>query len=148
MKKLIVKRSILYLSKMYAPGDCLPANNPGMVSSWLAAKSAEWLIENPPEEAIPETQTGAPDNENGNPDNKNGVPDNENGNFDTGNGEQATGETAAVVTDNEEAAALARLSVPKLRQKAAAKGIDTSGAQNKEQLITLLTAGALLNNGL
>ena len=141
MKKLIAKRCILYLSKMYALGDCLPANNPGMVSSWLAAKSAEWLTDNPPEEAMPGSKTGVPDNENGNPDNKNGS-------FDTGNGEQAPGETMAVETDNEEAAALAKLSVPKLRQKAAAKGIDTSGAQNKEQLITLLTAGAVLNNGL
>lgn len=42
MKKLIAKRSVLYLGRMYDPGDTLPANDQKMVNAWLNAKSAAW----------------------------------------------------------------------------------------------------------
>lgn len=42
MKKLIAKRSVLYLGRMYDAGDTLPANDQKMVTAWLNAKSAEW----------------------------------------------------------------------------------------------------------
>lgn len=42
MKKLIAKRSVLYLGRMYAPGDTLPANDQNMVTAWLNAGSAAW----------------------------------------------------------------------------------------------------------
>lgn len=42
MKKLIAKRSVLYLGRMYDAGDPLPANDQKMVTAWLNAKSATW----------------------------------------------------------------------------------------------------------
>ena len=42
MKKLIAKRSVLYLGRMYDAGDPLPANDQKMVTAWLNAKSAAW----------------------------------------------------------------------------------------------------------
>ena len=42
MKKLIAKRPVLYLGRMYDPGDTLPANDQKMVTAWLNAKSAAW----------------------------------------------------------------------------------------------------------
>ena len=42
MKKLIAKRSVLYLGRMYDAGDTLPANDQKMVTAWLNDKSAEW----------------------------------------------------------------------------------------------------------
>lgn len=42
MKKLIAKRPVLYLGRMYDAGDTLPANDQKMVTAWLNAKSAEW----------------------------------------------------------------------------------------------------------
>ena len=38
MKKLIAKRSVLYLGRMYDAGDTLPANDQKMVTAWLNAK--------------------------------------------------------------------------------------------------------------
>lgn len=43
MKRLIAKRAILYGSRMYDPGDTLPANDERMVNAWLKAKSAEFI---------------------------------------------------------------------------------------------------------
>ena len=42
MKKLIAKRPVLYLGRMYDAGDTLPANDQKMVTAWLNAKSAAW----------------------------------------------------------------------------------------------------------
>lgn len=42
MKKLIAKRPVLYLGRMYDPGDTLPANDQRIVTAWLNAKSAAW----------------------------------------------------------------------------------------------------------
>lgn len=39
--KLIAKRPVLYLGRMYPEGAALPANNPAMVAAWLRADSAE-----------------------------------------------------------------------------------------------------------
>ena len=47
MKRLIAERSVLYLGRMYAPGDALPASDGIMVAAWLRAKSAKWTGERP-----------------------------------------------------------------------------------------------------
>lgn len=36
---------MLYLGRMYAPGDALPASDGIMVAAWLRAKSAKWTGE-------------------------------------------------------------------------------------------------------
>lgn len=43
MQVLTAKKSILFESKMYAPGDKLPTHNPVMVEAWLAAGTAVWI---------------------------------------------------------------------------------------------------------
>ena len=39
--KLIAKRPVLYLGRMYPAGAALPADNPAMVAAWLRADSAK-----------------------------------------------------------------------------------------------------------
>ena len=43
MQKLIAQQSILFESKIYAPGEELPTKDAGMVEAWLAAKTAVWI---------------------------------------------------------------------------------------------------------
>ena len=43
MQKLTAQQSILFESKLYAPGDELPAHNASMVEAWLAARTAAWI---------------------------------------------------------------------------------------------------------
>ena len=43
MQRLTARQSILFESKMYAPGDELPTKNAAMVDAWLAAGTAVWI---------------------------------------------------------------------------------------------------------
>lgn len=43
MKVLTAQKSILFESKIYAPGESLPTKNAAMVEAWLAAKTAVWI---------------------------------------------------------------------------------------------------------
>lgn len=45
MQRLVATAAILYQSKLYAPGDELPANNSSMVDAWLEAGTAVWTEE-------------------------------------------------------------------------------------------------------
>lgn len=128
MRRLIAKRNILYLSQMYQPKDELPTNDQGIIAAWLAAGSAQWADEEPLEKPMPEIK---------NPDSGAGGSDLDNG------GADPAGETppANAPEPPSEPPALAKLTVPELRKQAAALGIDSSGAKNKEQLIALLAAG-------
>ena len=45
MQKLTAKQSILFESKIYAPGDSLPTKNASMVEAWLEAGTAVWIDE-------------------------------------------------------------------------------------------------------
>lgn len=40
MPRLIAKSSVLYQSRMYSPGDPLPANDPVMRDAWIEAGTA------------------------------------------------------------------------------------------------------------
>lgn len=42
MRKLKALTSILYLSKLYLPGEELPTNNASMVDAWISAGTAVW----------------------------------------------------------------------------------------------------------
>lgn len=46
MKRLIAKRPILYLGRMYQEGEALPGGDAKMVDAWVRNKSAEWCGEN------------------------------------------------------------------------------------------------------
>ena len=80
MKKLIAKRSVLYLGRMYDAGDTLPANDQKMVTAWLNAKSAEWDGQEA-EECRQEAQEGAKqaDGSQGSQEQNEGQEDEENG---------------------------------------------------------------------
>ena len=43
MQVLTAQKSILFESKMYAPGDKLPTHNAGMVEAWITAGTAVWI---------------------------------------------------------------------------------------------------------
>lgn len=43
MQRLTAKASILFKSKIYKPGEELPAKNPDMVEAWLEAGTAVWI---------------------------------------------------------------------------------------------------------
>ena len=56
MKVLTAQKSILFESKMYHPGDKLPAHNATMVDAWINAKTAVWIDD----EAIGTNATALP----------------------------------------------------------------------------------------
>lgn len=60
MPRLIAKCSVLYQSRMYSPGDPLPANDPVMRDAWLEAGTA--VLENDPTDAAEGDGTKAPFN--------------------------------------------------------------------------------------
>ena len=43
MQVLTAKNSILFESKIYAPGDKLPTHNAVMLEAWLTAGTAVWI---------------------------------------------------------------------------------------------------------
>ena len=43
MKVLTAQKSILFESKIYAPGEELPTKNADMVKAWTEAKTAVWI---------------------------------------------------------------------------------------------------------
>ena len=43
MQVLTAQQSILFESKIYAPGESLPTKNAVMVDAWLAAGTAVWI---------------------------------------------------------------------------------------------------------
>ena len=60
MKRLIAKRPILYLGRMYQEGEALPGGDAKMVDAWVRNKSAEWSGEN-----AKATQDGTQDGQDG-----------------------------------------------------------------------------------
>lgn len=43
MQKLTAQQSILFESKLYAPGDELPTKNATMIEAWIKAGTAVWI---------------------------------------------------------------------------------------------------------
>ena len=60
MQKLTAKTSILFESKLYHPGDELPANNPAMVEAWLEAGTAVWIDDEKPKSPKAKMRTAEP----------------------------------------------------------------------------------------
>ncbi len=58
MSKLIAKSTVLYQSRMYAPGDPLPAHDTVMRDAWLEAGTAV-LVDDPDEVAEVEVKAKA-----------------------------------------------------------------------------------------
>ena len=122
MKKLIAKRPVLYLGRMYDPGDTLPANDQRMVTAWLNAKSAAWSGLEAQES---DEQT-----------------DGSQGNHEQNEGQKAkeNGQKEGMVEGHLDADQLATMKKAELEQLAADLGVDISGAKNNRERAELIAA--------
>lgn len=122
MKKLIAKRPVLYLGRMYDAGDTLPANDQKMVTAWLNAKSAEWGGQEA-KESRQEAQESA-----------------EQADGSQGSQEQNEGQEAEMVEGHLDAEQLATMKKAELEQLAADLGVDISNAKNNRERAELIAA--------
>lgn len=122
MKKLIAKRPVLYLGRMYDKGDTLPANDQKMVTAWLNAKSAAWDGQEA-EESRQEAQEGA-------------------GQADGSQGQEAqeNGQEAGMVEGHLDPDQLATMRKADLEKLADQMGVDISGAKNNKERAELIAA--------
>ena len=129
MKKLIAKRSVLYLGRMYDAGDPLPANDQKMVTAWLNAKSAAWDGQEA-EESRQEAQEGA--------EQADGSQDSQNRNG--GQEAQENGQEGKMVEGHLDAEQLAAMKKAELEKLADQLGVDISSAKNNKERAELIAA--------
>ena len=122
MKKLIAKRPVLYLGRMYDKGDTLPANDQKMVTAWLNAKSAAWDGQEAQESA--KQADGSQDSRG------------QNG----GQEAQENGQGAEMVEGHLDPDQLATMKKAGLEKLAARLGVDISGAKNNKERAELIAA--------
>lgn len=129
MKKLIAKRPVLYMGRMYDAGDTLPANDQKMVTAWLNAKSAEWGGQEA-QESRQEAQESAEQ------------ADGSQGSQEQNEGQEAeeNGREAEMVEDHLDAEQLATMKKAELEQLAADLGVDISNAKNNRERAELIAA--------
>ena len=129
MKKLIAKRPVLYLGRMYDAGDILPANDQKMVTAWLNAKSAEWGGQEA-QESRQEVQESAEQ------------ADGSQGSQEQNEGQEAeeNGQEAEMVEGHLDAEQLATMKKAELEQLAADLGVDISNAKNNRERAELIAA--------
>ena len=129
MKKLIAKRPVLYLGRIYDAGDTLPANDQKMVTAWLNAKSAEWGGQEA-QESRQEAQESAEQ------------ADGSQGSQEQNEGQEAeeNGQEAEMVEGHLDAEQLATMKKAELEQLAADLGVDISNAKNNRERAELIAA--------
>ena len=129
MKKLIAKRPVLYMGRMYDAGDTLPANDQKMVTAWLNAKSAEWGGKEA-QESRQEAQESAEQ------------ADGSQGSQEQNEGQEAeeNGQEAEMVEGHLDAEQLATMKKAELEQLAADLGVDISNAKNNRERAELIAA--------
>ena len=129
MKKLIAKRPVLYLGRMYDAGDPLPANDQKMVTAWLNAKSAEWGGQEA-QESRQEAKESAEQ------------ADGSQGSQEQNEGQEAeeNGQEAEMVEGHLDAEQLATMKKAELEQLAADLGVDISNAKNNRERAELIAA--------
>lgn len=129
MKKLIAKRPVLYLGRMYDAGDTLPANDQKMVTAWLDAKSAEWGGQEA-QESRQEAQESAEQ------------ADGSQGSQEQNEGQEAeeNSQEAEMVEGHLDAEQLATMKKAELEQLAADLGVDISNAKNNGERAELIAA--------
>ena len=125
MKKLIAKRPVLYLGRMYDAGDTLPANDQKMVTAWLNAKSAAWDGQEA-EERRQEAQEDAGQAD-GSQDRR-------------GQEAQENGQEAEMLEGHLDAEQLATMKKADLEKLADQLGVDISGAKNNRERAELIAA--------
>ena len=122
MKKLIAKRPVLYLGRMYDAGDTLPANDQKMVTAWLNAKSAAWSGQEAQESA--ERADGSQGSQEQN----------------EGQEAEENGQEAEMVEGHLDAEQLATMKKADLEKLADQLGVDISGAKNNKERAELIAA--------
>lgn len=129
MKKLIAKRPVLYLGRMYDAGDTLPANDQKMVTAWLNAKSTEWGGQEA-QESRQEAQESAEQ------------ADGSQGSQEQNEGQEAeeNSQEAEMVEGHLDAEQLATMKKAELEQLAADLGVDISNAKNNRERAELIAA--------
>lgn len=129
MKKLIAKRPVLYLGRMYDAGDTLPANDQKMVTAWMNAKSAEWGGQEA-QESRQEAQESAEqaDGSQGSQEQNEGQEGKENG------------QEAKMVEGHLDPDQLSTMKKSDLEKLAEQLGIDISGAKNNRERAELIAA--------
>ena len=132
MKKLIAKRPVLYLGRMYDKGDTLPANDQKMVTAWLNAKSAAWDGQEA-EESRQEAQEGA--------EQADGSQDSQGQN--EGQEGKENGQEAKMVEGHLDPDQLSTMKKSDLEKLAEQLGIDISGAKNNKERAELIASATV-----
>ena len=122
MKRLIAKRPILYLGRMYQEGEALPGGDAKMVDAWVRKKSAEWSGEN---------DKTAQDGTQGTQDGQDGA-----------KGTQGTqdGQDGGMIAGHLDPKDLESLKKADLERMATDMGLEISEAKTKADLIAVITA--------
>lgn len=120
MKRLIAKRPILYLGRMYQEGEALPGGDAKMVDAWVRNKSAEWSGEN---------DKTAQDGTQGTQDGTQGTQDGTQGTQDGG-----------MIAGHLDPKDLESLKKADLERMATDMGLEISEAKTKADLIAVITA--------
>ena len=123
MKRLIAKRPILYLGRMYQEGEALPGGDAKMVDAWVRNKSAEWSGENA------KTTQGGQDGTQGTQDGQDGTQD----------GTQ-DGQDGGMIAGHLDPKDLEDLKKADLERMATDMGLEISKAKTKADLIAVITA--------
>ena len=132
MKRLIAKRPILYLGRMYQEGEALPGGDAKMVDAWVRNKSAEWSGEN---------AKTAQDGTQGTQDGQDGAKGTQ-GTQDGQDGTQGTqdGQDGGMIAGHLDPKDLESLKKADLERMATDMGLEISEAKTKADLIAVITA--------
>ena len=135
MKRLIAKRPILYLGRMYQEGEALPGGDAKMVDAWVRNKSAEWSGENA--KTAQDTQ-GTQDGQDG----AQGTQDDQDGTQGTQGGQDGTQGTqdGGMIAGHLDPKDLESLKKADLERMATDMGLEISEAKTKADLIAVITA--------
>ena len=147
MKRLIAKRPILYLGRMYQEGEALPGGDAKMVDAWVRNKSAEWSGENA------KTTQGGQDGTQGTQDGQDGTQgtqDGQDGQDGTQDGQDGTkdgtqdgtqdGQDGGMIAGHLDHKDLEDLKKADLERMATDMGLEISKAKTKADLIAVITA--------
>lgn len=118
MKRLIAKRPILYLGRMYQEGEALPGGDAKMVDAWVRNKSAEWSGENA------KTTQGAQGGQDGT----------------QGTQDGQDGQDGGMIAGHLDPKDLEDLKKADLERMATDMGLEISKAKTKADLIAVITA--------
>ena len=132
MKRLIAKRPILYLGRMYQEGEALPGGDAKMVDAWVRNKSAEWSGEN-----AKTAQDGTQGTKG-----TQGTQDGQDGAQGTQDGQDGTKGTqdGGMIAGHLDPKDLESLKKADLERMATDMGLEISEAKTKADLIAVITA--------